>query len=173
MNITGQTTLIKMASMCTEIQCHTTPFCYWFGAHTWIYRCVEMPRTLPIMTLQACTTVYTIHQVGCTSGRSSLVQSCLDIWWNTRYALDPSNLQFWFSSKCNCTVSKHFVMQLKQEPSGALILDKECASRLGLQNVSKSDFNAISALVTCKPVFVTEATLSMLNIPIIEKSDKV
>ena len=66
-------------------------------------------------------------------------------------------------------------VQLKKEPAGQLILDRECASRLGLQKLSDIDLSAISALITCKPVSVTEATLSILNntMPIVEKSVRV
>ena len=60
--------------------------------------------------------------------------------------------------------------QLQLEPSGHLVLDAECASRLGLQNVSDIDLTAVSALVTHKPVSVTEALLSILAIATVRKS---
>ena len=66
-----------------------------------------------------------------------------------------------------------FDMQLKIEPLGKIVLDRECASRIGLQNVSDTNLNAISAMITCKPISVAEATLSMLQISIVDKSDKV
>lgn len=63
--------------------------------------------------------------------------------------------------------------QLRLEPSGHIVLDSKCSSPFGLQNVSGIDLTVVSALLTHKPVLVTEALLSILTMLIVRKSTTV
>jgi hypothetical protein len=59
---------------------------------------------------------------------------------------------------------------MKCEPHGCIKLDTKSASRLGLQNISPLQLKLISTLITPKPISPIKATLTCIQIPIVQKS---
>jgi hypothetical protein len=62
---------------------------------------------------------------------------------------------------------------MKSEPLGTINIDPKNAKRLGLENLDPVQLQIISAMVTAKPVTSTEAAMTCLNIPIVQRSVQV
>lgn len=73
------------------------------------------------------------------------------------------------------TAWSHYLMKytMKSEPTGSLRIDAHAAKNLGLEGVSETRLKVISAFVLSKPVSPSEAAMSLLEFPMIERDTTV